>query len=245
MEMEQKVVVVTGALGALGKAIALRFVQEGAQVACCFRGDLKRFETAFDNPVEGLHPFSMDICSEENIKSALSLISDSLGPIDSVINCAGITKNAPFVMTQDDEWSTILNTNIGGVQRVCSAVAPAMMARRQGSIVNISSVIGTTLGRGSAAYAASKAAINRFTEVAAEELGKKGVRINAVAPGFLEGGMANTMVSQAVEHALSRTPLKRKGTLKEVVEAVLFMASDRASYITGQILHVDGGASCA
>lgn len=244
MELKDKVVVVTGGLGALGKAIALRFAVEGAQVAVCFRGDIHRFKEGFSAPPEGLHPFSMDIQDVENIKSTLSAITEILGPIDILINCAGITHNAPFVMTDNDEWTEILDVNIGGVQRVSSAIAPAMMARRKGSIVNISSVIGKTMGRGSAAYAASKAAINRFSEVAAEELGRKGVRVNVVAPGFLEGGMANQMVKQAVDHALERTPMKRKGKLSEVVEAVLFLASDRASYITGQILHVDGGASC-
>lgn len=244
MEMQGKIVLVTGALGALGLAISTRFAEEGATVALCFRGDVKRFDDHFPDGADRLHPYSMDILDEESIKNTLSTVQEILGPIDVVINCAGITHNSPFVMTNNEQWTSILDTNIGGVQRVCSAIAPAMMARRKGSIVNISSVIGQTLGRGSAAYAASKAAINRFTEVAAEELGKKGVRVNGVAPGFLEGGMANHMLPQAVEHMLQRTPLKRKGTLKEVVEAVLFLASDRASYITGQIINVDGGASC-
>lgn len=244
MELDGKIVVVTGALGALGKAVSERCASEGAQVALCFRGELSRFHDAFTDPPTSLHPFTMDIYSEESITTTLSAITGTLGPIDIVINCAGITHTAPFVMTKNEEWLSILDTNMGGVQRVCSAIAPAMMARRKGSIINISSLLGQTLGRGSAAYAASKAAINRFTEVAAEELGKKGVRINAVAPGFLEGGMAKTMVPQAVEKALQRTPLNRKGKISEVVEAVLFLASERASYITGQILHVDGGASC-
>lgn len=244
MVLEGKVVLLTGALGALGKAVAERFLLEGARVALCFRGDITRYETVFETFHPNAYPFSMDICDEQSIISTVSNVVDKVGPIDILINCAGVTHTAPFLLTKDMDWTNILNTNIGGVQRVCSAVAPAMMVRRRGAIVNISSLLGTTLGRGSAAYGASKAAINRFTEIAAEELGKKGVRVNAVAPGFLEGGMAKQMVPQAVEKALQRTPLQRKGKLSEVVEAILFLASDKASYITGQILHVDGGASC-
>jgi 3-oxoacyl-[acyl-carrier protein] reductase len=119
-----------------------------------------------------------------------------------------------------------------------------MMVRRHGVIINISSILACVLGRGSAAYAATKAGLNRFTEVAAQELGKKGIRVNGVAPGLLDTGMGVGMLPEAEAITLARTPLGRKGTLGEVVEAVLFLASPRASYITGHTLTVDGGVSC-
>lgn len=243
-ELKNKIVIVTGSLGSLGKEIVLRFVQEGAIVAACFRGSVDRFNKLYPEDKNVIHPYSVDLSDYDSVIESVQKISEELGSIDILINCAGITYNSPFMITGDEKWSNILDTNIGSVQRMCSAVAPSMMVRKCGSIVNISSIIGETMGRGSAAYATSKAAINRFTEVAADELGRKGIRVNAVAPGLLEGGMADSMMPQAVEHSLSRTPLKRKGKLSEVVEAVLFLASERASYITGHILNVDGGASC-
>lgn len=243
-ELNGKIVIVTGAIGALGKEIVLRFIQEGAVVAACFRGSLERFAEVFPGVPESVKPYIIDLLDVESVNSTVQKIITELGDIDILINAAGVTYNSPFMITGEDNWNKILDTNIGGVQRMCSAVAQPMMIRKSGSIVNISSIIGSAMGRGSAAYAASKAAVNRFTEVAAEELGRKGIRVNAVAPGLLEGGMGVDMLPQAVEHSLSRTPLKRKGKMSEVVEAVLFLASDRASYITGHILNVDGGASC-
>jgi 3-oxoacyl-[acyl-carrier protein] reductase len=248
LEFQEKIVLVTGALGALGSALALRFAAEGATVVAAFRGDSSRFNALaarIPSPCAGtIVPHSFDICDSTATAVAVREILARFQKIDVLINNAAVNESAPFMAMDDAAWDAIIDTNLSAVRRLTALIAPPMMARRGGAIVNISSVLGRAFGRGSAAYAASKAAIDRFTQVAAQELGKKGVRVNAVAPGLLDKGMGIGMFPEAAAQALARTPLGRKGTLDEAVEAALFLASSRASYITGQILTVDGGLSC-
>jgi 3-oxoacyl-[acyl-carrier protein] reductase len=244
-EMMDKVVIITGALGALGKVLVKKFAQEGAIVYACFRGNYSRFEQALSFFGEGkIFPSRFDITSSAEITTEINHIYSLYNRIDVLVNNAGVNKTDPFMLVEDDTWDTIINTNLTSVKRMCTAVAKPMILRKSGSIVNVSSVLARTLGRGSSAYAASKAALERFTEIAAVELGKKGIRVNAVAPGLLETGMGATMMPQAEIHSLERTPLGRKGTLDEVANVVLFLASNKASYITGHTLTVDGGLSC-
>jgi 3-oxoacyl-[acyl-carrier protein] reductase len=244
-EFSEKVVVVTGALGALGSVIVKRFADEGAVVYACFRGDLSRFEQEKSIFGDGLvFPCSFDVRSADQCSVAISKIVDTHKKIDILINNAAVNKPDPFMVTDNETWDTILSTNLDAVRHLCVAAAKPMMIQRSGVIINISSVLAHTLGRGSSAYAASKAALDRFTEVTSVELGKRGIRVNAVAPGLLQSGMGDAMMSQAEKISLDRTPLGRKGTPDEVANAVLFLSSEKASYITGHILTVDGGLRC-
>jgi 3-oxoacyl-[acyl-carrier protein] reductase len=248
LDFAGKNVIITGATGALGTALALRFVAGGATVIAGFRGDASRFEALASQLGEADRPrlaaFQCDLQDAAATDAAIRDFVARFKTIDVLVNNAAANESCPFPMMEPASWDSIIDTNLSAVWRLTSQVALPMMAQRSGVIINISSVLATVLGRGSAAYAAAKAGLNRFTQVAAQELGKKGVRINAVAPGLLDIGLGEGLQPEAEAQALARTPLNRKGTASDVVEAVLFLASSRASYITGQILTVDGGISC-
>jgi 3-oxoacyl-[acyl-carrier protein] reductase len=248
LEFTGKNVLITGATGALGTALSVRFIEEGATVIAGFRGDLSRFNALSSRLGETdrarIVPLQCDLRDAAAANAAVRDIVARFRTIDVLVNNAAVNESCPFTMMEPEAWESIIDTNLSAVWRITSQAALPMMAQRGGVIINISSVLATELGRGSAAYAAAKAALNRFTQVAAQELGKKGVRINAVAPGLLDTGMADGLQPEAEAQALARTPLGRKGTVNDVVEAVLFLASSRATYITGQILTVDGGISC-
>ena len=242
----ENIVIVTGALGALGSEIALRFAGEGATVIAVFRGDRERSSSLRrlfeENEVEGeLIACPLDVTEHDRVENEINGIFKRFGRIDVLVNNAAINFSAPFMSLEDEYWDSILATNLTGTRNMCAAVSKPMMVRRGGSIVNISSVSSRALGRGDSAYAASKAAINRFTQIAAVELGRKGVRVNAVAPGLLEAGLSDNLHPRAEKIVLDRTALGRRGTAREVAEAVLFLASSKASFITGHVLTVDGG----
>jgi NAD(P)-dependent dehydrogenase (short-subunit alcohol dehydrogenase family) len=247
-ELKDKVVIITGALGALGRCLSMRFAEEGAHVMACFRGEPERFD-ALRASVEqagaagAVSPHVLDVTDQGQVAAVVEEVASSHQRIDVLVNNAGQNDQAPFMMQEGDVWQGIVDTNLTGARHMCAAVSKPMMLRRSGAIINISSVLGTVLGRGAAAYAASKAALNRFTEVAALELGKFNIRVNGVSPGLLSAGLGLGAEPHAEAFAADRTPLGRRGTLDEVADAVVFLASSRASYITGHILSVDGGLS--
>ena len=213
-----------------------------------FRGELERFAphraslSAFQSGGT-VTPCVLDVTDEASAERVIREIFAKKKRVDILINNAAVNETSPFMAAAPAVWDDIVDTNLTGAKRMCAAAAKPMMVRKSGCIINISSALGTVLGRGSAAYAASKAALNRFTEVAAQEMGRFNIRVNGVSPGLLVSGMGVGMIDKAEEIALARTPLGRRGELDEAVEAVLFLASDRASYITGHILAVDGGLS--
>jgi 3-oxoacyl-[acyl-carrier protein] reductase len=247
-EFSDNVVIITGALSPLGSALVFRFAAEGASVIACLKGEISRSDELMklcgQRALNSVYPYSLDITNTAQVEEVVAQVTSRFKHIDILINNAGIQESSPFMMLEEPKWKAILDTNILGAERLCAAVSRPMMLQHSGTIVNISSILGTILGRGSAAYAVSKAGLNRLTQVMAVELGKKGIRVNAVAPGLLEKGMGDNLHPEAEKIALDRTPLGRRGTLDEIVEAVLFLASSRSSYITGHILTVDGGVSC-
>jgi 3-oxoacyl-[acyl-carrier protein] reductase len=182
-----------------------------------------------------------DVRDPDQIASALTSVEETCGPIDILVNNAGVTKDGLLVRMSDDDWDTVMDVNLRGVFLLTRAVARGMMKRRWGRIINISSVVGMMGNPGQANYAASKAGLIGFTKAVARELASRNVLVNAIAPGFIDTEMTSALTDAQRNTLLTQIPLGRLGQPEDVARAVLFLASDHADYITGQVLVVDGG----
>ena len=243
-----KVVLVTGANGGIGLAICQEFLREGAHVCAGYRGEASRLDPLVawarehDIDPKRVHPTPLDLADEKALRASIEQLIKDRGRLDVLVNNAGRAVEAPFAITTDDEWECVLESNLKSAARLSRVVAREMIHQRSGSIVNVSSVVGHATGRGVAAYAASKAGLSRMTEIMAIELARKGIRVNAVAPGAIRTPMISSLLTHGHEQLMERTPMKRIGEPAEAARAVLFLASDlAASFITGTILYVDGG----
>lgn len=241
-----KTVVVTGASRGLGRALACGFSREGAQVWIGYhRRQEDAEETASMIAKAGGHgallPF--DVRNTDSVDKALAEVFAHAGSIDVLVNNAGLARDGFLALMQDDAFEEVLNVNLTGVFRCCRAVSKIMIHRRAGVIVNIGSVVGLRASPGQANYSASKGGLEALTRTLAAELGPRGVRVNAVAPGFLTTGMATRLDHRVLKRRQEQIPLGRSGEADEVTPAVLFLASAEASYITGHTLVVDGGLS--
>ena len=250
LDLENKIVIVTGANGGIGSAICQEFLKEGSHVIAFYRGDEGKISHLVDwansNKIEKnhLHPMKVDIGDISQLKSAIDEIITTHKKIDVLVNNAGWTLEKPYLTLKDEEWEKIISINLSTLSHLSKLASKHMFMQREGNIVNISSVVGTTGGRGVCAYSVAKAGVNRLTECMALELGRKGVRVNAVCPGVIDTGMSTQLQVMAGDRLKERTPLERSGTPDEVAKAVLFLASNKtASYITGAKLYVDGGVS--
>jgi 3-oxoacyl-[acyl-carrier protein] reductase len=239
-----KSVLVTGGSRGIGRAIVELFADEGANVAFFFRGNAaaaqdvvaKLRDTGRDAQAE-----QVDVTDATASAAAVERFADRAGRIDVLVNNAGVIRDNPLAALDDDDIRTVLDTNVGGVFNVTRAVVPYMVMQRAGCIVNLSSVAGDKGGRGPTNYAASKGAVNAFTRALAVELAPRKIRVNAVAPGVIDTEMSQAVRELAGDEAKARILMKRYGTAQEVAYAVWFLASDYASYITGQVFHIDGG----
>ena len=239
-------VLVTGASRGLGRSIAKAFAAEGAFVGLgYYRFDQQAEQTLSEIRETGGSAVLVkaDVSDSGTIDRAISAFLGQHGGIDVLVNNAAIVDDRPFALMSADSWSAVLQTNLGGVFNCSRAVVRSMMAKGKGAIVNIGSVAGLIASPGQTNYAASKGGIAALTRTLAAELAPKGIRVNSVVPGFLTEGMAQRMDRQLAEERRSHIPLARFGTPEEITHAVLFLASDDASYITGQQLVVDGGLS--
>ncbi len=248
LELKDKVVLLTGANGGIGTAIAQEFLREGSQVFCFVRGGAERMEeltqwTEMQKISSSqLNCFNVDIGNTESVDEGIKKLIASTGRIDVLINNAGAAPEVPFMMMTDEEWHSTVDINFNFMASLTRKVCRHMLREKKGSIINISSVVSHSIGRGVAAYASAKAGMNRLTEILALELGRKGVRVNAVAPGAIETKMSHALMLRIGDKVIERTPLQRMGLPIEIAQAVLFLASDKtASFITGHILNVDGG----
>jgi len=236
------VAIVTGGSRGIGRAIVERLAGAGMAVHFTYRGNATAAnEVIAANPGCTLTATVVDVRDSAACAAFVEQVADRADRIDLLVNNAGVVRDNPLTALEDEDVRAVLETNVIGVFNMTRAVAPFLISQRRGKIINLSSVSGEKGGRGQTNYAASKGAINAFTRSLAVELSPRGITVNAVAPGVIETEMSRAVREVAGEQILSRILLKRIGRPEEVAHAVWFLASTYASYITGQILHVDGG----
>jgi len=237
--LEGKVVLVTGASRGIGKAIAVQLKELGATVL----GTATSAHGA-DNISEYLgagQGLVLNVTDNESIAALFDLIKENHGGIDILVNNAGITRDNLFMRMKDDEWQDIIDTNLSSVFKISKAVIRSMMKKRNGRIINIGSVVGTMGNAGQVNYATAKAGLIGFTKSLAREVASRGITVNTVSPGFIDTDMTQTLTDEQKEGIFSQVPANRLGKPEEIANAVAFLASDGAAYITGETLHVNGG----
>jgi len=237
-ELKGKVVLVTGGTRGIGRAIAEGFKSLGSIVYITGTNEERTKTVAEEMGVNGV---KMDVTDREEVKRVVSEIIEKEERIDVLINNAGITRDTLFLRMKEEDWDAVIDTNLNGVYNVTRAVVPYMVKRRSGNIINISSVIGFTGNVGQVNYASTKSALVGFTKSLAKELGGRGIRVNCIAPGYITTDMTEKIPEKIKQEILKSIPLKREGKPEEVADVCIFLASDMASYITGTVIHVNGG----
>ena len=249
MRMKDKVVIVTGGAAGIGRATALRFSQEGARVVIC---DVNQEggQAALKELGEGAAFYKVNVTSRQDVQTWIDDVAANFGRIDVLINNAGILRDGQLIKLKDGElvgqmseekFDLVISVNLKGVFNCTQAVAPVMAKQGGGVILNASSVVGLDGNFGQTNYVATKSGVVGMTRVWSRELGRYGIRVNAVAPGFIATEMVTAMPDKILEGMRGRTPLGRLGKPREIADAYLFLASEEASFITGETLRVDGG----
>ena len=241
--LEGQIVLVTGATRGIGKAIALTLGSSGATVigtATSNAGADNISKMLVDNQILG-KGIVLDVKDNDQISSLGEDIKKDFGSIDILVNNAGITRDNILLRMKEDEWDDIINTNLSSVYKMSKSVLRGMIKKRSGRIISITSVVGAMGNAGQSNYAAAKAGMIGFTKSLAREVGVRGITVNAIAPGFIETDMTDSLPDDQKEALASQIPMGRLGTTDEIAQAVLFLAGDGGSYITGQTLHVNGG----
>lgn len=243
MDHQNKVVIVTGSSRGIGKSIALAYAKDGANVVVSGR-TMDALESVVKE-IEALGVKALAVQADvANANDAAELIKqtiDTFGQIDVLVNNAGITRDNLLMRLSEEDWDAVLDTNLKGSFNCIKAATKPMMKKRSGSIINITSVIGVMGNAGQVNYAASKAGMIGVTKSVAKELAARSIRVNAVAPGFIQTDMTDDLPEKSKEELLNSIPLSKLGDVEDVAHLVLFLSSDKAKYITGQVINVDGG----
>ena len=244
MLLDGKVALVTGASRGIGRAIALKLAAEGAKVAINYAGNTAKAEEVKaeieKNGGEAIL-VQADVADSAAVEAMVNTTVEAFGQIDILVNNAGITRDGLMMRMKDEDFDAVINTNLKGVFYCTKLVSKLMMKKRSGRIINMASVVGLMGNAGQTNYAAAKAGVIGFSKSAAKELAARGITVNMVAPGFIDTDMTAAMTDKAKEMTLTGIPLNRMGTPEDVANAVAFLVSDNASYITGQVINVDGG----
>ncbi|MEY9977420.1 3-oxoacyl-ACP reductase FabG [Lysinibacillus sp. RC79] len=239
MRLNNKVAIITGAANGIGYAAAERFIEEGAFVVIADFNEDAGVSAAQHLGDQALF-VQVDVADRESVKNLVATVIEQMGRVDILVNNAGITRDAMLTKMTEDQFHQVLDVNLTGVFHCTQEVIPHMIAAGGGKIINTSSVSGVYGNVGQTNYAATKAAIVGMTKTWAKELGRKGINVNAVAPGFTETDMVKKMPENVLAQMRSIVPLQRLGTPRDIANAYLFLASDEASYVHGHTLHVDG-----
>lgn len=244
MHLAGKVALITGASRGIGQAVALEMARAGADIAVNYSGSEVAAQATVDQ-VKALGRKAImvkaNVADADEVAAMVEAVQAEFGHIDILVNNAGITRDTLLMRMKDSDWDDVININLKGVYLVTKAVSKLMMKQRSGRIINMSSVVGVTGNAGQANYSASKAGVIGFTKTCAKELASRGILVNAIAPGFIHTDMTDVLPEKVKEATLAAIPLHRMAEPKEVASVAVFLASEYASYITGQVLNVDGG----
>lgn len=240
MRLKDKVALITGSAQGIGKSIAQAMAAEGAKVIISDI-NLELAETTAKEFGPDTLALKLNVADNQEVEAVIKQIVDKLGRLDIVVNNAGITKDSLLIRMKKEDWEAVININLSGVFNVCKAAAIVMMKQRSGKIVNIASIVGQMGNFGQANYSASKAGVIGLTKTAAKELASRGISVNAIAPGFIKTAMTDKIPEDLKQKMLELIPLNKLGEPEDIAKAAVFLASNDADYITGQVLAVNGG----
>lgn len=239
-----KSALVTGASRGIGRSIALQLAEEGYNVAVNYAGSKEKAEAVVEEiKAKGVDSFAIqaNVADADEVKAMIKEGVSQFGSLDVLVNNAGITRDNLLMRMKEQEWDDVIDTNLKGVFNCIQKATPQMLRQRSGAIINLSSVVGAVGNPGQANYVATKAGVIGLTKSAARELASRGITVNAVAPGFIVSDMTDALSDELKEQMLTQIPLARFGQDTDIANTVAFLASDKAKYITGQTIHVNGG----
>lgn len=242
--LEEKTALITGASRGIGKAIAIQFAEHGANVAFTYLSSVEKgqaLEKELENVGVKAKGYQSDASNFSDAEKLMNSVVNDFGSLDILVNNAGVTKDNLLIRMREEDWDDVLHINLKSCFNMVKAATRTFMKQKSGSIINMTSVVGLKGNAGQANYAASKAGIIGFTKSIALELGARNIRSNAIAPGFIETEMTEALDEKTVQNWRNAIPLKRGGRPQDVANACVFLASEKSSYITGQVIQVDGG----
>lgn len=240
----KKTALITGAAKGIGKAIAVRLAKDGFHTVINYNGSAdaanETVQECLSHNVKSI-AFKADVANSDDVQAMIKEIHKEFGSIDCLVNNSGITKDNLLLRMSEDDFDKVIAVNLKGSYNTIKHVTPIMLKQKSGSIINIASIVGITGNAGQANYAASKAGVIGLTKSVAKELAARGIRCNAVAPGYIQTEMTAVLSEEVLNHIMSMIPLKKPGKPEDVAALVSFLANDESSYITGQVINVDGG----